>query len=101
MKVAVNISVTTLWDHLSVFVNKDSILLMTDCNAMVKLISLLWQLGVTVSIIVYLSCSDVDECLSSDRGGCEQSCINLQGSYECSCQQGYVLESNGSNCNGE
>ena len=41
MEVAVNISVTTPWDHLSVSVKKDSILLMMDCNAMVKLIFLL------------------------------------------------------------
>jgi hypothetical protein len=40
MKVAVNISVITLWDHLSVFVNKGLILLMMDYNAMVKLISM-------------------------------------------------------------
>ena len=37
MKVAVNISVTTLWDHLSVSVNMASILLVMDCNAMVNL----------------------------------------------------------------
>ena len=44
--------------------------------------------------------SDIDECVSSDGGGCEQNCINLQGSYECSCQQGYALESNGISCDG-
>ena len=68
-----------------------------QCNGKTNFF-IMHMVDVIVSII---SCSDVDECLSSDRGGCEQSCINLQGSYECSCQQGYVLERNGSNCNGE
>ncbi len=102
MKVAVNISVITLWDHLSVFVNKASILLMMDYNAMVKLIPCVHIVMVILSVLyAYLINSDVDECLSSDRGGCEQSCINLQGSYECSCLQGYVLGNNDIDCNGE
>ncbi len=40
MEVAVNISAITLWDHLSVFVNKGLNLPMMDYNAMVKLISM-------------------------------------------------------------
>ena len=38
MEVAVSISVTTLWDHLSVSVNKGSILIVMDCSATVKLV---------------------------------------------------------------
>ena len=37
MEVDVNITVETLWDHLSVFVNKASISLVMDYSAMVKL----------------------------------------------------------------
>ena len=47
------------------------------------------------------SLTDVDECLTRDRGGCEQNCVNLQGSYECSCMQGYILSSDDVSCNGE
>ena len=90
-------TVATLWGHLSVFANKATVSLAMDFNAMVKLLKCSCIIhGVT--IICY---SDIDECLSGDGGGCEQSCINLPGSYECSCQQGYVLGSNGINCNGE
>ena len=31
-------------------------------------------------------CEDWDEC-SEDNGGCEESCINKPGTYECTCPQ--------------
>ena len=31
----------------------------------------------------------MDECETSN-GGCEHNCINNEGSYECSCRDGYV-----------
>lgn len=34
--------------------------------------------------------SDVDEC-ASDNGGCEQTCTNLQGSFQCGCVSGFTL----------
>ena len=42
---------------------------------------------------------DIDEC-NEDNGGCEQICNNTIGSYECSCRDGYELDSNGMNCTG-
>ena len=39
--------------------------------------------------------------MASDSGGCEQGCINLIGSYVCSCQPGYALGSSGFDCHGE
>ena len=41
MEVDVNTTVATLWDHLCVFVNKASVSLVMDYNAMVKLYLLL------------------------------------------------------------
>ena len=32
--------------------------------------------------------SDINEC-NSNNGGCEQGCINTDGSYECVCRDGY------------
>ena len=43
--------------------------------------------------------SDIAEC-DEDDGGCEQICTNIEGSYECSCRNGYVLDGNGHNCSG-
>lgn len=44
------------------------------------------------------NCRDVDEC---DRGThtCQQICSNTEGSYECSCQEGY--EKRGDACVGK
>ena len=44
---------------------------------------------------------DIDEC-SIDNGGCEHSCINTNGSYYCSCNYGYTIDtSDHHHCNGE
>ena len=42
---------------------------------------------------------DVDECLT-DNGGCTQTCNNIDGSYQCSCQDGYQLYSDNHTCIG-
>ena len=44
--------------------------------------------------------ADINEC-SSNNGGCAQNCHNTVGSYNCTCNTGYSLASNGHNCNGE
>ena len=41
---------------------------------------------------------DIDECLVAN-GGCPQRCINLPGSYECLCFDGYIFNENGT-CEG-
>ena len=40
---------------------------------------------------------DVNECLSNN-GGCEQICTNREGSFECSCNPGFTLNSDGFTC---
>ena len=44
--------------------------------------------------------SDINEC---DEGisGCNQTCTNTNGSYTCSCSNGYVLDAGGHSCNGK
>ena len=36
---------------------------------------------------------DIDEC-SVNNGGCEHNCTNTEGSFVCSCVEGYSLERN-------
>ena len=43
---------------------------------------------------------DTNEC-QTNNGGCEQVCTNTVGSFECSCNQGFSLSSDGANCNGK
>ena len=42
---------------------------------------------------------DIDECLSNN-GGCHHNCHNSDGSYTCSCNDGYQLNSDGHTCEG-
>ena len=44
-----------------------------------------------------LSCTDVDEC-AEGNGGCQQSCVNMMGSYECRCWEGFFLSDNQHTC---
>ena len=48
----------------------------------------------------YCCDSDINEC-QTDNGGCTQTCDNTDGSYRCSCWDGYELASDGHNCTGE
>ena len=43
--------------------------------------------------------SDTNEC-SIANGGCEDVCINTNGSYLCDCQDGFELSTDGHNCTG-
>ena len=43
--------------------------------------------------------SDIIEC-DDNNGGCSQICINTEGSFECFCRNGYVLDNDGRNCSG-
>ena len=39
--------------------------------------------------ILYVSVTDVDEC-ARENGGCPQNCANTEGSYTCSCHDGFT-----------
>lgn len=64
----------------------------------------------TTRLSCYILCSlgsdlfalhaDVDEC-SGNVAVCSQTCTNTDGSFECGCEPGYVLDTNGFTCNGE
>lgn len=41
--------------------------------------------------------ADVDEC-SEGNGGCQQICVNMMGSYECRCREGFLLSDNQHTC---
>ena len=43
---------------------------------------------------------NVNEC-ATNNGGCAHTCMDTVGSFTCSCRSGFVLASNGLDCNGE
>ena len=45
-------------------------------------------------------CIDINECVE-DYDGCNQTCTNTNGSFECSCNDGYKLDANGRTCSGK
>ena len=53
-----------------------------------------------MNINVFVHCIDINEC-SEGTAGCAHICTNTIGSYVCSCDQGYRLESDGRTCNGK
>ena len=55
----------------------------------------------SVAIISYCNpYTDVNEC-TSGNGGCERTCTNVDGSFHCSCPQGFTLSPDGRGCDGE
>ena len=42
---------------------------------------------------------DVDECIDGTNN-CFQTCTNTNGSFNCGCYSGYLLNIDGANCNG-
>ena len=47
-----------------------------------------------------LSIVDIDEC-NTNNGGCKDCCVNTNGSYYCTCDTGYSLDSNKHDCSGK
>ena len=43
--------------------------------------------------------TDIDEC-EILNGGCEHNCTNSNGSFECTCLPGYVLDNDSLSCTG-
>ena len=54
---------------------------------------------VTVSIHIIYFNVDIDEC-TNNTGNCTQTCTNTEGSFTCGCDDGYILDRDGTTCNG-
>ena len=53
------------------------------------------------NFLMSLHFTDTNECGSSSTNDCDHSCVNIPGSYTCSCDPGYRLNSNERNCQGK
>ena len=54
------------------------------------------NIAVTILSLLHV---DLDEC-AEGSDNCDHNCTNTQGSFECTCNVGYKLESDGSSCSG-
>ena len=54
-----------------------------------------WRMSVNMSF----SSTDINEC-NNNNGGCAQTCTNSDGSFQCSCNSGFRLNSDGRTCSG-
>ena len=52
-----------------------------------------------IKVCTLIFTTDVNECLT-DNGGCNHTCTNTLGSYNCSCYDGYLLSEDLSSCIG-
>ena len=46
-----------------------------------------------------IPCADINEC-ETGISECDQTCYNNNGSYTCSCDTGFTLNSDGLHCDG-
>ena len=51
------------------------------------------------TITIPLILTDINEC-DANNDGCSHNCTNTEGSFECSCRVGYILDSDGKGCSG-
>ena len=42
-------------------------------------------------------CVDVDEC-ADGNGGCSDTCVNMEGTFQCGCPDGQELDANFRDC---
>ena len=52
-----------------------------------------------VVLLIQILSLDINEC-GANNGGCSELCTNTIGSFICSCQDGFVLHSDGFTCQG-
>ena len=43
---------------------------------------------------------DITVCEDTNNGGCEQNCTNTNGSFICSCRDGFTLSADQRSCDG-
>ncbi len=46
---------------------------------------------------MHIVCLDVDECLAAN-GGCDHTCQNSAGSFQCFCRRGFRLDDDRQSC---
>ena len=57
------------------------------------------HIAVTRGLTVFCFSVDIDECTKAN-GGCNHTCHNTNGSYYCTCKEGFILKEDQRTCSG-
>ena len=58
-----------------------------------------WNIhAVTELILIFYDLKDIDECNGDHE--CDHNCTNIEGSYLCSCDPGFILQPDNRTCQG-
>ena len=80
--------------HFTVNVLKDLFLML------IKFLAEVLCIIISIALIIeWIHFVDLDECVMGTHR-CDQECKNTKGSYQCFCQQGYILDGDGVTCQG-
>ena len=50
-------------------------------------------------LYTFLTLTDIQEC-NNNNGNCDHNCTNTEGSYYCTCEDGYEQQDDGHTCKG-
>ena len=64
-----------------------------------KLVVVSFSIVFTLDTYLYIVSTDIDEC-SIGSNSCSQLCQNTIGSFDCSCQTGYIIGEDNKTCSG-
>ena len=65
------------------------------------MVSHMWTcLPMSTAVSWWLHFADIDEC-TENTDGCQHTCINTDGSFQCSCRDGFRLGNDGRSCVGK
>ena len=92
----VNRTATILMEVTLVVVTLATLWTLTDFLALVR--SCIYFLLVVYNILCV--CTDNNECMSDNTNNCQHICLNTPGSYSCTCNIGFRLNSDNMTCSG-
>ena len=76
-----------------------AVLVIQDILSILMVITVLVCLWLKV-LKTYFFLEEINEC-NNNNGGCEHSCHNTNGSYYCSCNTSYIINSDNHHCDGK
>lgn len=96
------LAVTTLKDHTSVVVARDTLEMARNAQVKIKVLNFAFCTTTFLCNTFLPNCTptDVNEC-ETNNGECTQVCTNSDASFSCSCKEGFFLQDDQKTCKGK